>query len=166
MLETDRCKLYKMQESDYEDIKKLYVDEKVRRFLGGTIDDEEIYRTKFIKMCKQENNSWVIKLKEDSRFIGLVSLELHHDDINTEISYQFLPEWWGHGYATEAIIQVISYAFKELRLTKIVAETQTANESSCRLLKRIGMNLEQTVERFGSNQSIFSIYKNSEKYQD
>lgn len=53
---------------------------------------------------------------------------------------------------------------KKLGLTKIVAETQSANKASCRLLKRIGMDLEETVERFGAEQSIFSI-RNTETIQ-
>ena len=158
MYETKRCKLSKIQKSDYEDVKKLYTDERVRQFLGGIVE-EDIYRTKFTNMCKGNNNSlyWVVRQKYDNQFIGLVSLDLYHDGINTEISYQLLPKWWGYGYATEIVQKVISYAFRELGLIKIVAETQLANKSSCKLLNKIGMNLEGTVERFGAEQLIFSI---------
>lgn len=158
MHETDRCKLFKIQETDYEDVKKLYADERVRQFLGGTIE-EEIYRIKFLDMCNIANNGlyWVIRQKYDYQFVGLVSLDLHHDGISTEISYQILPKYWGYGYATEIVQEVINIAFNEYSLTKVVAETQTANKSSYKLLKRIGMSLENTVERFGAEQSIFSI---------
>lgn len=158
MYETNRCRLTKIQESDYEEVKKLYTDERVRQFLGGIVE-EKIYRIKFSDMCGANNNSfyWTIRQKDDNQFIGLVSLDLHHDGISTEISYQLLPKWWGYGYATEIVQEVISYAFKELGLKKIVAETQSANKSSCKLLKRSGMVLEETIERFGAEQSIFSI---------
>lgn len=158
MYETKRCKLFKVQETDYEEVKKLYKDERVRQFLGGIVE-EKIYRLKFTDMCNTNNNSlyWVIRQKDDNQFIGLVSLDLHHDGISTEISYQLLPKWWGYGYATEIVQEVISYAFKELRLERIVAETQSANKPSCKLLIKIGMSLEETVERFGAEQSIFSI---------
>ncbi len=158
MIETNRCILSKIQKSDYEDVKMLYTDEKVRQFLGGIIE-ESIYMIKFNNMCDESNDYlyWVIRHKEDKQFVGLVSLDLHHDGITTEISYQLLPKWWGYGYATEIVQYVISYAFKKLGLIKIVAETQSANTASCRLLKRIGMNLEETVERFGAEQSIFGI---------
>lgn len=158
MHETNRCKLLKIQETDYEDIKKLYTDERVRQFLGGIIE-EDIYKIKFINMCKIEGKElyWVVRLKDDNKFLGLISLDLYHDGVSTEISYQILPKYWGCGYGTEIIQEVISIAFEEYNLTKIVAETQTANKQSCKLLKRIGMNLESTAERFGAGQSIFSI---------
>ncbi|UNK21066.1 hypothetical protein MNQ98_14085 [Paenibacillus sp. N3/727] len=46
-------------------------------------------------------------------------------------------------------------------IVKLLAETQTANVSSCNLLERLGMKLERKVQRFGSEQGIFSIEKPS-----
>lgn len=158
MLETNRCKLFKIQKTDYEEVRTLYMDERVRQFLGGVVD-QNIYKTKFAGMCNKNNNDlfWVIRRKEDDQFIGLVSLDIHHDGINTEISYQLLPKWWGQGYGIEVVQHIISYGFKELGLKTIVAETQSVNKASSTLLERVGMNLDKTVERFGEKQSIFSI---------
>jgi len=158
MEETKRCKLFKIQKNDYEDVRQLYTDERVRQFLGGTVE-EPVYKIKFDDMCCGENTGlyWVVRKKDDNQFVGLVSLDLHHDGISLEISYQILPQWWGYGYGTEIVQKVISHAFENLGLARVIAETQTANESSCRLLRRVGMSLEETVERFGAEQSIFSL---------
>lgn len=158
MLETNRCKFLKIQKTDYEEVKTLYIDERVRKFLGGVID-ENTYRTKFAGMCDKINKDlfWVIRRKEDNQFIGVISLDVHHDGINTEISYQLLPKWWGQGYGVEVVQHIISYGFKELGLRTIVAETQSANEASCKLLASVGMKLDRAVKRFGAEQSIFSI---------
>ena len=96
MIETNRCKLVELQETDYEDVKRLYSDIKVREFLGGTTVSEEVYRIKFGKMSKSKNNAlyWVIRQRENCLFVGLISLDLHHDGVSTEVSYQLLPEWW------------------------------------------------------------------------
>src|SRR3954452_17049237 len=91
---------------------------------------------------------WVVREKQTHNFIGLVSLDTHHEGVNLEISYQFLPNWWGKGYATEVVRLIINYALNDLKLSMIVAETQTANTSSCRLLERLGMELERTIIRF------------------
>ncbi|PNT92822.1 GNAT family N-acetyltransferase [Clostridium thermosuccinogenes] len=159
MMETNRCKLVKLQETDYVDVKRLYSDVKVREFLGGPVSEEE-FNAKFERMIKSKNDAiyWVIRQRESSLFIGLISLALHHDGVSTEVSYQLLPEWWGKGYATEVVKEVIRYAFVEFRLAKVIAETQTANLLSCRLLERVCMKLEQKVQRFGAEQAIYAIY--------
>ncbi|MDQ8739464.1 GNAT family N-acetyltransferase [Paenibacillus sp. LHD-38] len=74
-----------------------------------------------------------------------------------EVSYEFLPYSWGKGYAEEVIRWLLQFAFKELKQSKIIAETQTANVTSCRLLEKAGMKAEQTLSRYGAEQMIYSI---------
>ncbi|NOU71295.1 GNAT family N-acetyltransferase [Paenibacillus sp. LMG 31458] len=76
----------------------------------------------------------------DNEFIGLVSLDKHVDG-GTEVSYEFLPTWWRSGYATEVLSQVINFSFNELELSRVIAETQTANAPSCRLLEQLNGKL-------------------------
>ncbi len=158
MIETRRCVLVSLEKTDYEDIKKLYADESVRKYLGGTID-EESFSSKFSAMCNKDPYTlyWVIKNKHQNQFMGLISLDTHHDGVNKEVSYQILPMWWGCCYATEVVERIITYAFNELCLPRVVAETQSANKASCRMLEKVGMSLEQRVQRFGAEQSIYSI---------
>ena len=158
MLQTNRCILTKPQQQDYENVKSLYMNAEVRKYLGGPVEEQE-FRTRIAAKLSSNTDSfyWIIRQASDKEFIGSVSLGLHHDGINTEISYQLLPKWWGNGYATEVLQGIIKYAFEDLGLAKVVAETQTANIASCRLLEKLGMQLETTIERFGAEQAIFSI---------
>ena len=157
-IETNRCKVSKLQKDDYDNIKGLYLDEDVRRFLGG-VSSNENFDNNFNDMVSSENDVfyWVARLKNNNEFIGLVSLDRYHDGTNREISYQFKPMWWGQGYAEEVVRKVIDYAFDELKLEKLISETQSANKNSCKLLKKLGMTLEGMVMRFGAEQSIFTI---------
>ncbi|MGD7049373.1 GNAT family N-acetyltransferase [Rossellomorea marisflavi] len=75
------------------------------------------------------------------------------------MSYQFLPEHWGKGYAKEAVAAVLTYGFQKLELQRIVAETQVLNERSSRLLENLGMKVEEEVERFGARQEIYALTK-------
>jgi RimJ/RimL family protein N-acetyltransferase len=50
----------------------------------------------------------------------------------------FLPAWWGNGYATEAVAAVLEWAATYLPGEPIVLCTQTANEASVRLARRLG----------------------------
>ncbi|MGP4072896.1 GNAT family N-acetyltransferase [Piscibacillus sp. B03] len=95
-------------------------------------------------------------------FISLTFLDTHHDGQSTEISYQFLPEWWGKGYGYEIVNAIIRYAFNHLGITKLVSETQAANVASCRLLEKLEMTVIDRVTRFGEEQIIFET-KSSNK---
>ena len=88
--------------------------------------------------------------------MGIITLAPHHDGEDTEVSYLLLPEWWGQGYATEAVQAILDHGLANLGLSRIIAETQTANAVSVRLLKRVGMTFERNVERFGAEQSIYT----------
>ncbi|AYA78498.1 N-acetyltransferase [Bacillus sp. Y1] len=158
MFETERCFMNNLQKSDTMDVKKLYVNQKVRKYLGGTLQEHSIEQV-LDDMLNAGTDSmyWVVREKHTEDFIGLVSLDPHHDGDYLEISYQLLPNWWGKGYASEVVQLLIHYALNELNLSKVIAETQTANTSSCKLLERLGMELERTISRFGAEQAIYSI---------
>lgn len=160
MIKTKRCKLLIIQDCDYSDLKKLYTNDQVRKYLGGATDDEILLRNKFEEVLDNSRNDayyWVIRSISNNEFIGLITLDNYHDGKNIEVSYQLLPEWWGSGYATEVLKAIIDYSFGELGLAKLMAETQTENISSCRLLERVGMKFERNLYRFNAKQSIFSI---------
>ncbi|RXJ04422.1 N-acetyltransferase [Anaerobacillus alkaliphilus] len=160
MLETNRCVLSLIHKDDYEDVKKLYLDERVREYLGGTVTEERV-KGSFTSIIEADDGSlyFVAREKATKQFIGTVSLDTHHDGVSTEVSYQLLPEWWGAGYATEVVKEVIQYGFTELQLPELVAETQAANEASCRLLERLGMTVKENVQRFGAEQVIYVVRK-------
>jgi [ribosomal protein S5]-alanine N-acetyltransferase len=163
LIETQRCLLQKIIPDDFKDIKKLYVNEDVRKYLGGSRKEADI-QDSFSGMVhsKMESLYWVVRDKESNKFIGLVSLDTHHDKVSTEISYQLLPDWWGVGYATEIVSEILYYAFQVLKMPKVIAETQTANIASCKLLEKLGMKVTEKVNRFGAEQAIYSIHNQKE----
>lgn len=127
-METNRCSLHEIKQSDKADMIRLYQNKEVRNFLGGIRTEESIDKT-LDEMLHSADDTWywIIRNKRSNEFMGLVSLDTHHNGEDTEVSYQFLPKWWGSGYATEVIKNVIINAFKISGITRIVAETQTEN---------------------------------------
>lgn len=103
--------------------------------------------------------TWAVRLRDQNEAgcIGLVVIGPHHDDRLSELSYQFLPAYWGRGLALECTTAVLRHAFDILRLPGLVSETQAANQPSRRLLERLGMRKARTVERFGAAQIIYEI---------
>ncbi|PFN27317.1 GNAT family N-acetyltransferase [Bacillus cereus] len=158
MLETKRCLVGAVHESDYESIKELYLNVEVRKYLGGPRKEETI-RGVFNDMLSPEENCWywIVREKKTKTFIGVVSLDPNDVHQEIEVSYQFLPMYWRVGYATEVAQEVIRYAFHELQLSKVIAVTQMANIPSRKLLERLRMKLIQTYYRFGAEQAVYSI---------
>lgn len=157
-METDRCIVENLKQGDYYDVKLLYLDNKVRKFLGGVISEER-YNSSFKEMINHNEDSlyWVVRLKNTNDFIGVVSIDTHHDGVSKELSYQFLPSYWGKGYALEVIREILNFISRELTITSVISETQVANKLSCRLLSNLGMEIVDKVYRFNEEQYIFSL---------
>ncbi len=157
-METSRTILIRPSKDDYDDVRSLHMHKEVSQYLGGPSDPEQ-FDAYFQKVLHPTppNSYWVVKQKDTDVFMGFVVIDLHHDKKYYEMSYQFLPEFWGQGYATEACSRVLTYAFNDLGLDAVISETQARNEQSIKLLQRLGMTLDSTLERFGEQQVIYMI---------
>jgi len=51
------------------------------------------------------------------------------------------------GYATEAARALIDYAFREMRLNRIIATTEYDNSASQKVMRKLGMRLEENTFR-------------------
>lgn len=160
MFETARCIIKITTDDDSEDLYKLYSDQKVWEYLGGYRDRKRTEKD-IQKIINPDRNItfWTVREKVTNVFLGLILLAPHHNEIDTEISYEFISSCWGKGYAAETIAEVIQHAFQSLGLKRLVAETQLANISSCKMLKKLGFNESQRVMRFGAEQIIWMITK-------
>ena len=56
--------------------------------------------------------------------------------------YNLLPEYWGKGYATEAVRAVLKFGFTVLKLHRMEAGCAVGNIASIRVLKKVGMQME------------------------
>jgi ribosomal-protein-alanine N-acetyltransferase len=142
-------------------LKNLWRNEKVRKFLGGIIADEIINQ----KINELQNHwelhkfgLWVVCEKISNQAIGVCGL--HYSEDGIEISYMFFPEFWGKGFASEAVVASIIYGFNTLKIECIIAITQTENTKSCQLLKSIGMRYMSNFMRFNASQSLFELKRN------
>ena len=66
-----------------------------------------------------------------------------HRTSEVGLFWALFPEHQGNGYATEAARAMVSYAFDELDLARIVATTEHDNLRSIAVMKRLGMTIER-----------------------
>jgi RimJ/RimL family protein N-acetyltransferase len=67
--------------------------------------------------------------------------------VQGELGWVLHPDHAGHGYATEAVRALLGIAFDMLGLRRVTASCFAANESSWRLMERVGMRREAYTVR-------------------
>lgn len=157
-LRTDRLHLLPPTRDDRALGERLHRDLRVRRYLGGPTAEDRLPEVLLGYLSfGPRQASWIVRRGDEAGPIGLVSLSEHKDGRDVELSYQFVPEAWGHGYATEATRAVLSHAARGMGLPRVIAETQEANAPSRRLLERLGMTPRASLVRFGEPQIIYTL---------
>ena len=158
MRETMRCKINPVSANDIPDLETLYADKDVWAYLGGVRSTIQIKDgIEEIISFQGAPKYFVVRRKEDASYIGSIALDKHHNNEDTEISYMFLSSCRGKGYAFETVSVMIEYAFQTLPISRLVAETQTLNMPSCKMLKRLGFSEVDRLNRFDAEQTIFAI---------
>jgi RimJ/RimL family protein N-acetyltransferase len=87
---------------------------------------------------------YMVLRKEDGEPIGLCGFRKYDDRDDRFISYRFLPEYWGNGYATEICKELLRYGFENLGFTEIYAHVHPGNPASVRVAEKIGMKKQKT----------------------
>lgn len=77
----------------------------------------------------------------ERKLAGIHLAEGEYSGIEMALGYAFAQEFQGKGFATEVIVALIEYAFHELHLKLIVADTSSSNVRSVRLMERVGMRV-------------------------
>lgn len=83
----------------------------------------------------------LLERQRDNRVLGLTTLVLRKHS-QGEIGYALHRDYRGSGYASEAARALMDYAFTELGLHRIYAETRADNTASWKVMERLGMKRE------------------------
>ncbi|HEX8573978.1 MAG TPA: GNAT family N-acetyltransferase [Allosphingosinicella sp.] len=148
MIETPRLLLRNWREEDIEPFIRHLNTEPVMRWLGGvrTAEQQEsTVRGRFMAWQDERGFTfWVVERKEDGELLGFCGLKIA-DDPQSPVEGEYEVGWrlreaaWGRGYAKEAAIASLDFAFDKLRAERVVALTVDGNEPSWGLMVRLGM---------------------------
>jgi len=90
---------------------------------------------------------WAIELREDGLLIGGATLLPLPPDDEYEIGWQFDPEAWGHGYATETGHALALWAFEQ-GIEQVIALVRPANSRAMAMVRRLGMEWVGETEKY------------------
>lgn len=150
ILETDRLLLRTFQKSDCDAMTLINQDPKVMEYFPAVGDRKQTIEhiERIIKHQEKYGYSlYAVEIKSSGEMIGFVGL-LHrtieefdaHFMPSTEIGWRLSAKHWNQGYATEAALAVLDYAFKQLNLTEVVSFTVSQNKASRRVMEKIGLH--------------------------
>jgi RimJ/RimL family protein N-acetyltransferase len=151
ILETERLRLRRLLVDDAEFILRLLNEPSFIQTIGDrgvrTIDDARAYILKgpIASYEKSGFGLWLVETKSAGLPVGICGL-LKRDVLeDVDIGYALLPEFWSQGYALESASAVMSYASEKLGLKRVVAVTNADNQSSIRLLEKMGFQYERMI---------------------
>ena len=145
-LETPHLILRQWQDSDLAPFYQLNSNSQVMQYFPKLLDKAESDQLAFrIQSLIQQNEwgFWALELKSSQKFIGFTGLHYQPTLFDfspcTEIGWRLDPQYWGKGYATEAALRCLEFAFNQLNLDEVVAFTAKQNLRSQAVMERIGM---------------------------
>jgi RimJ/RimL family protein N-acetyltransferase len=151
VLETSRLRLRRLSVDDADFILKLLNEPSFIQNIGDrgvrTIEDARAYvlNGPVASYEKHGFGLWMVEAKQSGARIGICGLLKREVLEDVDIGYALLPEFWSRGYALESASAVLSYAREALGLKRVLAVVSPDNQSSIRLLEKIGFEFEKMV---------------------
>jgi ribosomal-protein-alanine N-acetyltransferase len=155
-IETERLILRELLLSDAEGMFELDSNPNVHLFLGNKpvkAIEESIAQIENIQQQYEifGTGRWAVVLKETNEFLGWSGIKFITNEINNhkdfyEIGYRFIEKHWGKGYATEAGLAFIDYAFNNMNVEALYAYADEGNKNSRKALEKLGFRYVNSFE--------------------
>lgn len=92
---------------------------------------------------------------ENREIIGSVSIFTHDRHNKAELGYWIAHSFWNKGFASEATLAMVTFAFETMKLHKIEANHLVRNPSSGKVLQKIGFKYEGLLRQSYLKDGIF-----------
>jgi RimJ/RimL family protein N-acetyltransferase len=147
---TDRLTLRPATRDDLEGTWRFRRLDDVSRWLTRAPATLEAYRARFEDAASLAK-TLIIEL--DGQVIGDLMLQIEDawaqaevvdqgHGVHADLGWVLHPDHAGHGYATEAVRELLRLSFAELGLRRVTANCFADNTASWRLMERVGMRRE------------------------
>jgi RimJ/RimL family protein N-acetyltransferase len=161
IIESNRLQLRNFKLSDAEYMYQLNQDDEVQRFTGdapfANIEETQMFIAQYIQETNPLLCRWAVVLKSSNEYLGWCGLKLNKETMLVDLGFRFLKTCRNKGYATEASIACIQYAFETLKLKKVIGRARIENIPSIRVLQKAGMRPEKEIHYLGGNSFLYSM---------
>ena len=148
IFETDRLFLRQMNEDDFDALYLVLADKEIMRYYLYIFDEKKVTEWIERNMNRYKENGfglWAVCLKKTGEMIGDCGLTLQNIDgeVLPEIGYHIRHDCQHKGYAKEAAIGVMDWAFMNTDYSSLYSYCKYTNEASIRTAESIGMRFER-----------------------
>lgn len=140
-IETERLILRLPQREDFDGYAELFGDEEAARYVGGQMTRAAAWR-RFLQMpgawAVQGFAMFSVVEKASGEWLGQAGPWQPDGHNGTEVGWVFRRQYWGRGFATEACLAAIDWAFTKLAWHDVIHNIMPANDASIVLAERLG----------------------------
>lgn len=151
ILETERLKLRWLHAGDAPFILELLNDPDWLRHIGDrgvrNLADARAYISEGPMAMYRDHGCglYAVDRRVSGATVGLCGVLCRETLDDPDIGFAFLPAHRGRGYAYESAVAVLGYARSVLGMRRIVAVVSPGNDSSVKLLEKLGFGFERTI---------------------
>jgi RimJ/RimL family protein N-acetyltransferase len=88
---------------------------------------------------------WLLSRRSDGAPVGMCGLLRRETLPDVDVGYALMPEFWGRGYAFEAVDATLRHGAKAFGLTRVIGVVSEGNTASIRVLEKAGMRFEGMI---------------------
>ena len=151
--ETKRLIIRNFQKEDLADFFEYISNEKVCTMSGAGVCKTIEKANKELKERIKKEDFFAIADKNTGKVIGEIYITSHYpllfspnkfDYRAAEISFMLSEKFWGNGFMTEALEEILKYLFKELKVPQVVYSYLDKNKASERILEKLNFSKAQS----------------------
>ena len=160
-IETERLKMRPYVATDIKILADMYDDPQVTAAtkLGRRSRDESTAVLDGYLLSWHENNFGMRAVFETASgaYVGECGLFIGERNNIISLRYALLPQYWGMGYAGEAVTATLADAFTRNMIEHLTSTAQTTNAASLGVMEKAGMRRVKTERRGAVTLSIYEL---------
>jgi RimJ/RimL family protein N-acetyltransferase len=161
-LASERLLLRMFRQSDFDAYAEMCADPEVMRFLGDgrPLSRADAWRNLALVVGHWQLRGfglWAVEEKRTGSFVGRVGCWQPEGWPGFEVGWSLCRQYWGKGYATEAALQSVDFAFNRLGRNRVISLIQPENSPSIAVALRLGMQFEGYSEALSQPVLVYGL---------
>lgn len=165
-LETDRLYLRSFTPEDFEAYAAMRADMRFMQFLAAGKPDSKAETWQNMASIQghwvlRGYGVWAVEHQTSQQLMGFSGLLNPYGWPGLEVCWGLAPEYWGNGYATEAVKAAIQWAFQQPDIDRLISLIHPDNHRSIALAERVGESFCEEIPFLDKTFRVYEIFKDS-----